>query len=129
MNREISSAVIPALHVSPFHFRGTWTNGGSDEASGTSRTRANLSFSTSISLHLGQLSFFFGGTEHARTPAEWVEANIDSIRINCVLTGPTGSRHLVFCAVLVTQDSIRVIPESVLLDRFALLSAKAKIAD
>jgi hypothetical protein len=69
----------------------------------------------SLTNYLGQLSFLFGGAEHTRTSSEWVEANINSIRTNRVAIGPIGSQRYLSCAVLVSQDTIRIIPEAVLL--------------
>ena len=75
--------------------------------------------------HLGGLlSFYFGGPRSARTPGEWVEANLHSMRTNRIAIGPKGSRDFITCAIVVTHDTIRIIPESVLLNQYAQSSAE-----
>ena len=74
----------------------------------------------SFAEHLGGfLSFYFGGPKSARTPEEWIEANLNSIRTNRIAIGPKGARDFITCAIVVTHDTIRIIPESILLDRYA----------
>jgi hypothetical protein len=75
--------------------------------------------------HLGGLlSFYFGGPRSARTPGEWVEANLHSMRTNRIAIGPKGSRDFITCAIVVTHDSIRIIPEPLLLNHYAQSSPK-----
>ena len=92
-------------------------------------TRQSFFIHQGFADYLGQLNFSFGGSENARTPAEWVEANLHSIRTNRVLVGPAGSQRFVSCAVLVTEDSIRIIPESALLHPSGNRSASDIITD
>ena len=77
-----------------------------------------------FSENLGLLSFFFGGPKSARTTGEWVEANLNSMRTNRIAIGPKGSRDFVTCAVVVTHDTIRIMPESLLLNHYAQSSSE-----
>ena len=82
-------------------------------------TRQSFLLHEQFAENLGLLSFFFGGPKSARTTGEWVEANLNSIRTNRIAIGPKGSRDFITCAVVVTHDTIRIVPESLLLDQYA----------
>ncbi len=87
-------------------------------------SRQSFLLHENFGVHMGQLSFFFGGSKYARTPEEWIEANLNSMRTNRIAIGPKGSRDFITCAVVVTHDTIRIMPESLLLNHYARSSSE-----
>jgi len=61
------------------------------------------------------VSFTFGGPRNARSPGEWVQANLDCIRTNGIvllskLEKPYKPYSTTLCAVVVDRDTVSILP-------------------
>jgi hypothetical protein len=54
------------------------------------------------------ISFKFGGPRNATSQSDWVQANLDCIRTNGVVSGALQSTTL--CAVIVDRKTVRILP-------------------
>ena len=85
-----------------------------------SRSKLSFSLHDDFSAHRGSLNFIFGAEKDARNENRWIEANLNSIRTNGIAIGPKNAATTnILCALIISSDGVRIIPESRLLDHYA----------